>query len=144
MRLTRSGTVASSIVGLALLASACGGESGAGSGDVQVTLKDFSIDLSTTTVPAGDVTFDASNEGPSVHEFEIFSVPDGVDPTDLPVESNVADTDSQGLVVIDEVEDIAPATTASLTVSLEPGSYALICNLSEHYEQGMSIAITVE
>ena len=144
MRINRSSTFVASIAGLALIASACGGGSSAGEGDVQVTLKDFQIDLSASTVSAGDVTFDASNEGPSVHEFEIFSVPDGVDPTDLPVESNVADTESQGLEVIDEVEDIAPATTASLTVSLEPGSYALICNLSEHYEQGMRIPFTVE
>jgi uncharacterized cupredoxin-like copper-binding protein len=144
MRLTRRGTVAASIVGLALIASACGGDPGAGNGDVQVTLSDFQIELSATTVPAGELTFDASNEGPNVHEFEIFSVPDGVDPTDLPVESSVADTESQGLVVIDEVEDIAPATTASLTVSLEPGTYALICNLPEHYGQGMSTTITVE
>lgn len=143
MRVTR-GTMAASIVGLALLASACGSGSGSGEGDAQITLKDFQIDLSPTTVPAGDVTFAASNEGPTVHEFEIFSVPDGVDPTDLAVASNVADTESQGLKVIDEVEDIAPATTASVTVTLEPGSYAVICNLPGHYEQGMSIAFAVE
>ena len=112
-------------------------------GDVQITLRDFRIELSGSSVPSGQVTFAATNEGPSVHEFEIFSVPDGVDPNDLPVSDNVADTDGAGLEVIDEVEDIAPSTTANLTVALQPGTYAVICNLAGHYQQGMHAELTV-
>jgi uncharacterized cupredoxin-like copper-binding protein len=130
------------IVAVALLASACASGSGGEGSDIQLTLRDFEINLSETTAPAGEVIFSATNEGPSIHEFEIFSVPSGVDPNDLPVEDNVADT--EGLELIDEVEDIAPSTTASLSVSLEPGTYALICNLAGHYEQGMHTAFTVE
>ena len=39
--------------------------------------------------------------------------------------------------VVDEVEDIAPSTSTSLTVTLEPGTYAMLCNLPGHYAQGM-------
>lgn len=144
MHITRRRAMLAPIAGLVLLASACSGGSGGGKGGVQVTLQDFAVKLSKSTVPAGEITFAATNEGPSVHELEIFSVPEGIDPDDLPVKDNVADTESQGLDAIDEVEDVAPSTTTSLTLSLEPGTYVLICNLAGHYEQGMHAALTVE
>lgn len=126
-----------------LLVPACANAAGSGSADVEITLKNFSIHLSRTTVRAGTRTFEATNEGPTVHEFEILSVPNGVDPDDLPVSDNVADTGSGGLKQIDEVEDIAPSTTASLTTALEPGSYVVICNLPGHYKAGMHATFTV-
>lgn len=144
MRITHRSAMLAPIAGLVLLVSACGGTSSDAKGDVQVTLRDFAIKLSKITVPAGEITFAATNEGPSVHELEVFSVPSEVDPNALPVKDNVADTESRGLEAIDEVEDIAPSTTASLTVSLEPGTYAVICNLPAHYGQGMHIVLTVE
>ncbi len=143
MHVIRQRALPALIAAIAVLAPACANGSG-GEGDVQITLRDFQIELSETHLPSGEVTFAATNEGPSVHEFEVFSVPEGVDPNDLPVSDNVADTEGKGLNVIDEVEDIAPSTTADLTVSLEPGGYVVICNLPSHYEQGMHIAFTVE
>jgi uncharacterized cupredoxin-like copper-binding protein len=131
------------LAAFALLGSACASAAG-GDGDVLITLRDFQIDLSQTSVPAGELGFTATNEGPSVHEFEVFSVADGVDAEHLPVSDSVADTEGEGLEVIDEVEDIAPATTASLSLRLEPGVYAIICNLPGHYEKGMHAVFTVE
>ncbi len=128
---------------LGLLVPACANGAASGSADVEITLKNFSIHLSGATVPAGTRTFEATNEGPSVHEFEILSVPNGVDADDLPVSDNVADTESGGLKQIDEVEDIAPSTTASLTSTLERGSYVVICNLPGHYAAGMHATFTV-
>ena len=49
-----------------------------------------------------------------------------------------------GMTVVDEVEDIVAGTTAELQLSLEPGTYAVICNLPEHYAQGMHASLTVE
>jgi uncharacterized cupredoxin-like copper-binding protein len=139
MRSARTAARHAGVAGL-LLATACSG--GGGKGGVQVTLRDFKIDLAATSVLAGTVRFTARNEGPSIHELEVFSVPAGVDPNHLPIEANVADTEGPGLEVVDEVEDIAPSTSATLTVSLEPGSYVLICNLAGHYQQGMRLAFT--
>jgi uncharacterized cupredoxin-like copper-binding protein len=45
---------------------------------------------------------------------------------------------------IDEAEDIAPGTTATLTTDLKAGSYVIICNLPTHYESGMHAAFTVD
>jgi uncharacterized cupredoxin-like copper-binding protein len=127
---------------LMISAASCGGDSA--DADMRIDLADFTIELSTDTLPAGDLTLTAENAGPSTHEFEVFSVPSGVDLDQIEIVDDVADVDAAGLVVIDEVEDIAPGTSAELNVDLEAGSYAVICNLSEHYAQGMHVSFTVE
>lgn len=106
---------------------------------VAVTLVDDAVVLEPATVPAASIRFEATNEGTMTHEFEIFA---GATTTDLPVESNVAIT--EGLELVDEVEDVVPGATASLTVDLEPGAYLVICNLPGHFAAGMSALLTVE
>jgi uncharacterized cupredoxin-like copper-binding protein len=128
---------------LTLGASACSG-SDSSEADMQIDLADFSIELSTDTLPPGDLTLSAENAGPTTHEFEVFSVPDGVDLDQIEIVDDVADVDAAGLVVIDEIEDIAAGTSAELSLNLEVGSYAIICNVSEHYAQGMHASFTVE
>jgi uncharacterized cupredoxin-like copper-binding protein len=123
-------------VGLGL--AACSGAEA----DVVVTLRDDGITLSRSSPPAGDLTFEGTNEGSMTHEFEVFGVPEGVDADALPIEGNTAPADEM-LEVIDEVEDIAPGTAASLSLDLQPGTYAVICNLPGHYEAGMHATFTV-
>jgi uncharacterized cupredoxin-like copper-binding protein len=123
-----------------LLAVACDG--GGGEADVDVTLSDFAIELSPASTASGDVTFVATNEGSTTHEFEIFTAEGDVDPASLPVEDNVADT--AGLTLLDEVEDVTPGSASELSVSLDPGTYAVICNLPGHYAEGMHATLTVE
>jgi uncharacterized cupredoxin-like copper-binding protein len=124
---------------LGLTAVACGG---GGDADMTVTLRDDGIDLSADSLDAGDVTIEGTNEGTMTHEFEVFAVPEGVDATALPVEGGVAPADEM-LNIVDEVEDIAPGTSASLNLNLEPGDYAVICNLPGHYAAGMHATFTV-
>jgi hypothetical protein len=97
------------LVALGALAVSCGG--GGGDADMAVTLRDDGIDLSVDELGAGDATFTGTNEGTLTHEFEVFSVPDGVDANALPLDGGVARADEL-LTVIDEVEDIAPGTSA--------------------------------
>lgn len=134
-------TIAAGAV-FAISAASCGG--GSSDADMQIDLADFSIELSTDTLPAGDLTLSAENAGPTTHEFEVLSVPDGVDLDQIEIVDDVANVDAAGLVVIDEIEDIAAGTSAELNLKLEAGSYAIICNLSEHYAQGMHATFTVE
>ena len=96
-------------------------------------MRDWEISLDPASAAAGPITFAVTNDGPTTHEFEIFS--GDVDPSSLPVESGVAITD--GLELVDEVEDVTAGSTAELSVDLDPGTYALICNLADHYEEGM-------
>jgi uncharacterized cupredoxin-like copper-binding protein len=139
---TRRLILAAAATALTITAAACGAGDGEAAGPtVDVSLKDFSIELSPDDAPAGEVTFRASNAGPTTHEFEIFSVDGGVDASALPVEDDVADT--AGLTLVDEVEDVTVGATPTLSVDLQPGTYAVICNLPEHYQQGMHAVLTV-
>src|SRR3954462_8835606 len=112
---------------------------GSTTGGVSATEKDFSIDLASTSAPAGSVTFNISNEGPSTHEFVVIKTDDA--PDALPTKNGVVDEDK--VKPVDEQEDIAPGTTATLTTNLDAGSYVIICNLPGHYEAGMHAAFTV-
>ena len=135
------------VAALALLgAVACSSSSSSSSsaggsdpGGVSATEKDFAIDLASSSAPAGSVTFNISNEGPSTHEFVIIKTDDA--PDALPTKNGTVNED--GLTIVDEQEDIAPSTTATLETNLDAGSYVIICNLPGHYEAGMHTAFTV-
>ena len=126
---------------LAIAATSCGGSGSAdnATGDVTVTMKDFSITTSAASFPAGDITFGIQNDGPSAHEFVIIRTDDA--PDALPVENGKIPEDQVDLV--DEAEDIAPGTGTSLSANLSAGSYVLVCNLPSHYGAGMHAAFTV-
>jgi uncharacterized cupredoxin-like copper-binding protein len=122
---------------------------GSGGGSVPVTLQEFAVSAP-ASAPAGSITFDVTNTGPNdTHEFVIFKT--DLAATDLPVDENgVVVEDGPGVEAIDEIEDIEVGDTQSLTVDLEAGNYALICNIwseeeqEAHYSEGMRIGFTVE
>jgi len=97
------------------------------------------MNLSSTDVPAGTVTFRITNEGVKKHEFVILA-------TDTPaadLKMNGDEVDEEAYTVVDEAEDIEPGASVTLTVSLDPGHYALICNLKGHFRMGMFNDLTV-
>jgi hypothetical protein len=53
------------------------------------------------------------------------------------------------MVVVGEIEDIPVGTSPDLTLTLEPGAYALICNVVDpdtneaHHQMGMRTGFTV-
>ena len=120
------------ILVLAFVTTSCGGDEGG----VGATLADFSITLDSDSAPAGEVTFDVTNDAAQTHEFVVIQTDLAEDqlPTD---DSGLVDEEGEGLTLIDEIEDMAGGSSQSLTVNLDAGSYVLICNLPGHYEQGM-------
>lgn len=130
---------------------ATGGTGSAGS-TVDVTVQEFAVLPAQDSAPAGDVTFSVTNEGPEdTHEFVVFKT--DLAPDALPTASDGSvDEEGEGVQLVDEIEDIAVGDSPTLTVSLEAGSYVLICNIVEdegdetivHYQQGMRAAFTVE
>ncbi len=134
----RARSFAPALVGLGLVAAACSGADA----DVSVTVRDDGITVSDGSLPAGEHTFEGTNEGTVTHEFEILRVPEGVDANALPAEGTTVPADDL-LDPVDEVEDLAPGTSATLTLDLEPGTYAVICNLPGHYALGMHTTFTV-
>jgi uncharacterized cupredoxin-like copper-binding protein len=132
------------IFALAATAAACGG--GGSEGSVKATEKDFAITLDPTSTAAGEVTFDITNDGPSEHEFVVFKTDLAPDKLPTTTDENgavIVDEEGQGVQHVDEVEDIAPNSDATLTVDLDAGKYVIICNLPAHYQQGMHAAFTV-
>jgi uncharacterized cupredoxin-like copper-binding protein len=126
------------LLGVGLAATACSG--GGGEADLTATLRDDSITLSPVSLGAGQLTIEGTNDGTLTHEFEVFAVPESVDANALPLDGDTADASE--LEVVDEVEDIAPGTSATLSLDLEPGTYAVICNLPGHYANGMHATFT--
>ena len=147
----------------ALVLPACGGDEDggadtggttptvtAGPSTVAVTLQEFAVSADPASVPAGSVTFDVTNDGPDdVHEFVVIATDLG--PTDLPTDQDGAvEEGGEGMEVVDEIEDLAVGDTAELAVTLEAGSYVLLCNIysadeqEAHYAEGMRVAFTVE
>jgi uncharacterized cupredoxin-like copper-binding protein len=117
---------------------------------VNVTLVEWAVVVDDATAPAGEITFAVTNDGPNdVHEFVILRTDLG--PSDLPTDATgTADEAGGDMEVIDEIEDIPVGDVVELSVTLEAGSYVLLCNIysadesEAHYTLGMRTAFTVE
>jgi uncharacterized cupredoxin-like copper-binding protein len=128
--------------------SAAAGD-GAGATTVAVTLQEWAVAPAADSATAGDVTFEVTNEGPDdIHEFVILMT--DLDPAELPTDEHGAVTeDGEGIMVVDEIEDIPVGETQELTATLEAGNYVLVCNIYDeeedeaHYQMGMRVAFTV-
>jgi uncharacterized cupredoxin-like copper-binding protein len=105
-------------------------------------MESMRMELSTMQIKAGKVTFNVTNTSQSlVHEFVVIK-------SDKPIESLLYNEDEKeikedALEVVNEIEDIEPRKSGSLTVNLEPGSYILFCNKAGHFKAGMVNHLTV-
>lgn len=80
---------------------------GADGGPITVTITDDGLELSRTTVPAGQVTFTVTNKGTAPNEFEILA--------------------ADKLRIISEKENIGPGTTVEVTTALTEGEHYAAC-----------------
>ena len=89
---------------------------------VSAKLSEWTIQLSETTVPAGPVTFTVSNGGSIPHAFEV-----------------------EGQGAEHETPLIQPGASATLTLTLEPGTYEIYCPVGEssHKKLGMETHLKV-
>ena len=146
----RSRVFAAALV-IGVLAVACGGGSEpasnppaprttpqpAASSAVDMVLKNYSVTVDPTSVPAGKVTFNLDVRG-----FHSLSVLRTDIPHDkLPVVGEQAVTFSPGIEVV--AADAPSENDRSLEAELKPGAYILICNTEDHYQRGMSTGLDV-
>jgi hypothetical protein len=89
---------------------------------VTATLSEWTVRLSDTSVPAGPVTFTVSNSGSIPHAFEI-----------------------EGKGTERETPLIQPGETATLTVTLDAGTYEIYCPVGQdsHRKLGMETRLKV-
>ncbi len=149
--------VRSLIVAAALLGgvTSCGDKAGTSAGNtaassketsITVRMKEWVIEPSATTAPAGSVTFKAQNTGTETHEMVLFKT--DLAPENLPVDQDGAvDERGAGVEMIDEVEDVKPGQLKQFTTTLAPGTYVMACNLIEngqrHFMNKMYTTFTV-
>ncbi len=103
---------------------------------VNVTLKEFSVDMSQGVVPAGTpVTFQVTNEGKIQHEFVVEKA-GAVD--------QALEDENGGEKMDAEIEPFNPGQTKTLQWTfLEPGTYQVACHVPGHFEAGMKATFTV-
>jgi len=96
-----------------------------------------------STVPAGEVTFTATNRSTdTIHEMILIKVTDPKKPLPYLAVDNKIDEDAAGQ--LGEVSELDPSKSGSLTMKLDPGTYMLLCNVPGHYMAGMWTTITVK
>jgi len=132
-------------VALTLLALvACSRKPISGSGAiVPVSLKDYRIVSSIASVPAGVVSFDVHNRGPSTHEFVVFQTTRPPDRMPLGSDGLTIDEDSSLVRPIGEMAQVDIGETGRLVLRLTPGTYVLVCNMEGHYLGGMHFSLVV-
>lgn len=86
--------------------------------EVNVSLEEWEIIFDQDEVKTGEITFVVNNIGLLEHNFKI----DGV---------------------AGEIELILSQDSQTLTVTLDPGTYSLICDLPGHREAGMELQFSV-
>lgn len=137
------------IMASVVLLAAC--SSGPTSGPVSATVKEWQIDLSSTTLKAGSITFNITNAGDKEHEFVIRKTDLKSDKLPLNADGEVSEEATELTAVGDpsELAEIKSGTSNnSLTVTLQPGHYVIFCNLHVddllHYQKGMHIDFDVQ
>jgi uncharacterized cupredoxin-like copper-binding protein len=108
---------------------------------VSVTLRDFSIRASTSTVAAGTVVFNIENRGPATHEFVVVRT--DLPHDRLPTAADGLSVDEDALTGIGEISEVDIWTSYTLQLRLAPGQYVFFCNLEGHYLGGMSGTLVV-
>ena len=115
----------------ALAVGAATGSAGSAAATVRVTLKEFTLKPSTTSVRSGKVTFVVVNSGRVDHELVVLRTKAPAD--DLPLAST---RDVYEIGRVGTTRTIDAGRRKNLTLTLKPGHYSLICNLPGHYRAG--------
>ena len=116
---------------------------GMGKAGTDMHMAHMGVQVSATTVPAGEVTFNVTNTSKQmVHEMVISPIKDTN--TQLPYDKAGEKIDEDAAGHLGEVSELEPGKKGALKITLKPGSYLLYCNIPGHYVLGMWTVLTVK
>jgi uncharacterized cupredoxin-like copper-binding protein len=114
---------------------------------VTVTAADFKFDAP-AEVPAGYVTFRLVNNGPSIHHVQLVKLEDGKTADDFVAALKAGGPPPRWATMAGGPNPPDLRDTTSTTLSLQPGSYAMVCFIPgadgvPHFMKGMVRPLTV-
>lgn len=128
-----AGAASATAAGASSAGSSAGGAAAQSvSGAVNVTMGEMWIKTPQTSAKAGKVTFAVANTGQMPHKFAIMKTPVKLAGSMPDAKAALAQTDS-----------IAPGQSATVSATLKPGGYELVCMEPGHYASGQHIPFTV-
>ncbi len=110
---------------------------------VDVFHTEWELIPSVNTAPAGEVIFNATNDGVVTHNFRLArtDLPDD----GLPVNPDTFMVREEELEIIARTtKDLSPGELEEVAVNLPPGRYVIFCNVAGHYEAGLHSEFIVE
>jgi len=113
----------------------------AGEAPIEGSVAEWHVRIDNDEAVAGEVTFRITNMGTIGHEFLVVRT--DLAPGLIAVNGDRFAEDDESLLMVDEIPEFPVGETHELTVTLEPGSYQLVCNIAGHYQKGMFTGFTV-
>lgn len=101
-------------------------------GGIKVTLGDMWITSRQMTAEAGKMTFDVGNAGATMHQFAIMRAP-----------AKVSGGTAVASAAIAKSGELSGGQSGTVSATLSPGSYVLVCLMAGHYAAGQHMPFTV-
>jgi uncharacterized cupredoxin-like copper-binding protein len=104
---------------------------------------DMGFTLDKTTVPAGKVTFKATNtSSKNEHEMVVIKVDSKL--PNLPYNTRTKRVPEGRIKSLGEISEVKPGGKGELTLNMKPGIYLLFCNVRGHFAAHMKTLFFVK
>lgn len=107
------------------------------SATVNVAMKEWGLSPKPTSAKAGKITFVVKNTGFLKHEFLVLKT--NTKANKLPQKGTTAVVSG----LIGKIAQYKGGLTKTLSLTLKPGHYILLCNVPAHYKAGQHVDFTV-
>jgi uncharacterized cupredoxin-like copper-binding protein len=131
-------TIVLAVIALAALAASTVSFARA-TGKVAATEKEFKITAAPSSTSSGKTTFAVKNIGHLKHEFIVLKT--NTPASKLKVKGSTAVLSG---TIAGKITPFGPGQTKTLSVTLKPGHYILLCNLPAHYAAGQRLDFNVK
>lgn len=110
--------------------------------DLPVVLREYQVEVPSTTISPGLKNLRISNFGTMQHELLVFR--SDLDPSAYPMQDGNINEEDASITKVSDGDNLDPGTVQTRPVDLtQPGKYLFVCNLPGHFKQGMYAVVTV-